>query len=419
MSKLIVEVCRIEKLEALENAQKLEMATIKGWQALVGKDQHHVGELVIFVPPDTVVPQSLAEALKLGFLRENGRLKTIKLRGYISQGLVLSFAQFVDANLVDNIQPSGSHVFVDSTFKRPILLDGEYKEGDDVAEALGIIKYEPPQKSIVGPKKEYIRDYWAKYLAKEITLRRFVAKSIGIIQTRLRRPKLTNEHFKVYTDINNVKHYPTTFQEGENVIITEKIHGTNFRAGNLPVKQTFLNKLFKKSGYEFCYGSHKVQKTCLSGKGFYGEDVYGQIAARYGLRDLLPNDYVLYGEIYGPNIQKGFLYGTDKLQVVFFDLKINGVYQDWYVLVNFCKERNLPIVPTIYIGEFQQSIMKETEGKSLLAYDNNGDVNHIREGIIIKTRLETNDPRLGRKILKSISTEYLLTKDEDNAEFSH
>ena len=416
MSQLIVQVCRIDKIEDLENAQRLQMATVKGWQTLVGKDQHHVGELVIYIPPDSVVPQNLIDALKLEYLREhNGRLRTIKLRGYISQGLILSFGQFVDANLVDNIQPSGSNVFVDSTFKRPILLDGEYKEGDDVGEALGIKKYEVPQKSIAGPRKEYIRDYWKKLLAHEITLRRFVAKSVGIIKTRLRKPKLTNEHFKVYTDINNVKHYPNIFEPGEHVIVTEKIHGTNFRVGNLPVKQTFLNKLFKKSGYEFCYGSHRVQKTALSGKGWYGEDVYGQIAARYNLKDVIPNGYVLYGEIYGPKIQK-MVYGMKEIDVVFFDLQINGNYVDYQIFKDFCDLAKLPTVPVLFNGQLDEGTLRLcTDGKTTIGNDKN----QIREGCVIKPITEKLDPRAGRKILKSISAEYLLTKDEDNAEFSH
>ena len=249
-------------------------------------------------------------------------------------------------------------------------------------------------------------------------MRRFVAKSVGIIRDRLRKPKLTNADFKIYTDINNVKHYPSIFEKGEQVIVTEKIHGTNFRAGKCPVKPTFLNKLLRKSGYEFCYGSHRVQKTALSGKGFYGEDVYGEIAKRYSLADILPNGYTLYGEIYGPKIQK-LVYGVKQIDVVFFDLQIDGKYQDYEIFLKFCNDHKLPITPTIYIGEYVPEVMKQTEGKSLLAYDNNKDENHIREGIVIKPIKEVCDSHLGRKILKSISTEYLLTKDEDNEEFSH
>ena len=89
MAKLIVEVCKIEKITTLENAQKMEMATIKGWECLVAKGAHTAGELVVFVPPDAVLSEELVQTLKLDFLRDGGRVRTIKLRGYYSQGLVL------------------------------------------------------------------------------------------------------------------------------------------------------------------------------------------------------------------------------------------------------------------------------------------------------------------------------------------
>ena len=102
---------------------------------------------------------------------------------------------------------------------------------------------------------------------KEITLRRFVAKSLGIIKNRyFRKSEIIAPEFKTYTDIQNIKHYPVEFKEGEIVCITEKIHGSNFRAGSVPVKQSWFTKLLGKGTHEFVYGSHNVQKTCLSGR---------------------------------------------------------------------------------------------------------------------------------------------------------
>ena len=401
MAKLIVEVCKIEKITTLENAQKMEMATIKGWECLVAKGAHTAGELVVFVPPDAVLSEELVQTLKLDFLRDGGRVRTIKLRGYYSQGLVLSFPQLREAK----------------------VLTREYPEGFDVAVLLGITKYEAPVKALAGPRVEKLAEQWAKYQAKEITLRRFLAKSFAIIRDRyFKKPKLSNPEFKGYTDINNIKHYPTTFEDGEIVVITEKVHGTNFRAGSVPVKSTLLIKLLKKGTHEFVYGSHHVQKTCLSGKGWYGEDVYGQIATQYGLRDVLPQGYVLYGEIYGPKIQE-LTYGVNKIDVVFFDLMINGKYVDFTVFHEFCLSHGLKTVPVLYIGPYRADLLKTyTEGKTVL-----GDACHIREGCVVKPLNEAFDNRCGRKILKSISPEYLVTKKhdapeeyvDDNAEFSH
>lgn len=397
MSKLIVEICKIDKIETLEKADKLEMATIKGWQCLVGKGQHKEGELIIFVPPDSVVPPEQAERLKLDFLKENGRVRTIKLRGYISQGLVLPLS-ILPANRDNRL------------------------EGDDVAIELGITKYEVERKAAGEQKKETIAEHWAKYRAKEITLRRFVAKTVDILHRRFSPIKLTNPRFKAYTDINNVKHYPAEFEEGELVILTEKIHGTNFRAGTVLKDQSFLDKLLKKENYEFVYGSHHVQKTVLSGKGWYGEDVYGRIAKKYELKEILPPGYTIFGEIYGPKIQE-LTYGVDEIDCVFFDLKKDGEYVGLGDFLRFCIDRNLPMAPCVYCGPYFKELLKhETDGKTIL-----GKGAHIREGVVLKSHVERYSNRCGRRILKSISADYLLTKKsekpeefvDDNAEFSH
>jgi tRNA-binding EMAP/Myf-like protein len=411
MSKLIVEVCRVDNIEDLQNADKLQLATVKGWQCLVSKGQYKVGEPVIFVPPDAMIPQTLVEELKLEFLRDNGRVKTIKLRGYISQGLILSL----------------------DCLKGHIVRDG-----DDVADKLKITKYEPTIKSIIRPR-ETLNSLWIKYISKDITLRRFVAKSIGIIYDRYFKPrKLTNPNFKEYTDIQNQKHYPTLFQEGEEVVITEKIHGTNFRAACLYRNPSLIDKWFHLTPpYEFVYGSHTVQKMPMSGPGFYGEDVYGKIAEKYNIKSIIPPGYTIYGEIFGENkpgtaIQKGFGYGVEGIEVRFFDVKKGDKYLSWDDFKYFCEDRSLPIVPVLYKGPFSIEKLKEctngnTTVKSIFTKDfghrEEVSIDQIREGCVVKPVVETYDNRAGRKILKSISAEYLLlqhkTKADENTEYQH
>lgn len=392
MSKLLVTIEKIIDIQPIIGADRIVLATVKGWQSIIQKDTFKIGDLCVYIPIDAVLPEKLIEEQQLTFLKNGARVRTLKLRGVISQGLILPIS-------ILNNNVSSFHVNI--------------KEGQDVANLLGITKYEVAQKSMGTPKKESIKEQWQKYQDKEITLRRFLAKSFGIIKTRLRKPKLTNSDFKVYTDIQNIKNYPTVFKRGECVVCTEKIHGTNFRVGKCPIKQTFLNKLLRKSGYEFCYGSHRVQKTALSGNGFYGEDVYGIIAKKYNLAEILPNGYILYGEIYGPQIQK-LTYGVSEIDVVFFDLQIDGKYVGWNIFKDFCELAKLPIVPLVSIGNFSLTMLNDTEGKTIL-----GKGCHIREGIIVKPVEETYDNKCGRKILKSINPEYLLKNEDDNTEFAH
>jgi RNA ligase (TIGR02306 family) len=359
MSKLIVEICKVTKVEKHPNADKLDIVTVKGWNCIVSKDNHKVGDLVIYCPPDSVIPTNIIDQYNLEFLKKNGRVGTIKLRKYISQGLIL--------NLACLFGKTGIYV----------------REGVDVAKALGITKYEPPVS---------------------------VAFSGNLPSKKKRNPL-----FDKYTEIDNIKNYNTIFKEGDSVVITEKIHGTNFRAGYLPIHfgYTFMdkikylwNKYIIKRDYEFVYGSHNVQLIGSNKKkNFYGEDVYGKIAKKYWLAEMIPKDYIIYGEIYGKGIQE-LEYGLKDIDVRFFDVKYKGEYLDYTHFLDFCDTYNLPRVPLLYCGEFSEEKLKEcTKGNSTIASW------HMREGCVVKSATEEKHPRIGRKILKSVNPEYLLKKN--------
>jgi len=388
MSSLIVDVSKINKIEKHPNADRLRIATVKGWQCIIGLDDFKEGELIIFIPPDSVLPDELIDKYKLEFVRKGGRVKTVKLRKFISQGLCL-----------------------------PIPEGKNWKEGKSVATELGITKYEPPKARYQGQPKPTLKSTYLKYKEGDITFRRFVAKSIGIIKDSFKPKKNSNPLFGKYTDIENIKNFNTIFKEDDEVVITEKIHGTNFRAGYLkrPTKYFWQRWILKFFGeYEFVYGSHNVQKTPLSGKGFYGEDVYGKIAERYKLAEIIPEDYILYGEIYGKKIQE-LDYGMMDIDVVFFELKYQDKYVDYKTFTHFCSERRLPVVPLLFTGKMTPDSLKYfTNGESILAFRKN--IKQMREGCVIKMLKEEFHKRIGRKILKSINAEYLASK-KDRTEY--
>ena len=351
MSSLIVEVCKVIKIEKHPNADKLDIATVKGWSCIVGKDNYKVGDLVIYCPPDSIIPDNIIDKYKLEFLKKNGRVGTIKLRKYISQGLILNI-------------PEGK----------------KWKEEREVSKELGITKYEPP------------------------------VSKMSLNSGQKPTKKKANPLFDKYTDIENIKNYNTVFKEDDEVVITEKIHGTNFRAGNLlRYKNNLLGKImsFFFGKYEFVYGSHRVQKRVTNIKmGFYGEDVYGKIAKKYKLKEIIPKDYIVYGEIYGKGIQE-LEYGMEDIDVRFFDIKYKGKYLDYRDFISFCQHRNLPMVPLLYKGKLEEGTIEEyTKGNSIMSK-----VLQIREGCVVKPLYEENNKLIGRKVLKSINPEYLLKKD--------
>jgi len=356
MSSLFVPVVKIEKIEKHPNADTLSIANFEGmgWNCIVKNDDFQVGDLAIYIPIDHIVPDKLIEEYNLSYLKNGARISTVKLRGYISQGLLLN------------------------------LRGNKFKLGDNVAETLDITKWEPPVPGF--------------------------SAQLG----KVNRVKRTNSNFTKYTDIENIKNYFNVFEDSDEVVITEKIHGTNSRFGNLPIDFSygnFFTKLKNKikawftGGYEFVYGSHNVQ-IGVAGRNndLNGTNVWTKIVKKYNLNKIVPKDYLIYGEIYGNKIQD-LTYGLEDIDLVVFDIKYKGEYLSWDELVKFCVELGLPNVPVLYKGPYNKDLLPTyTNGNSTLC------PTQIREGCVIKPIKEQNHGRVGRKILKSVSETYLMRK---------
>lgn len=123
----LASIQKIENIRPIEGADSIECATVLGWNVVVKKGEHKPGDVVTYVEVDSLLPENP----EYEFLRKSSyrapivdgsaqiqrggfKIRTIKLRGQVSQGLILP------------VPP------------------GEWQIGDDVTELLGIIKYEPP-----------------------------------------------------------------------------------------------------------------------------------------------------------------------------------------------------------------------------------------------------------------------------------
>lgn len=124
MARKLASVQIIHDLSPIIDSDNLEVAKILGWDVVVKKNEFIVGEKVIYCEIDSFLPV----APKFEFLRkscyrkmadgtEGFRIKTVRLRGQLSQGIA---------------------------FPVTILPEGKYQTGDDVTDILNIVKYEPP-----------------------------------------------------------------------------------------------------------------------------------------------------------------------------------------------------------------------------------------------------------------------------------
>ena len=132
MEKLrkLATIRKITDIRPIEGADKIEIATVGGWNVVVAKDvQHKVGNSVVYCEIDSFLPiKEEFEFLRKSSYKKMGdqegfRLKTIRLRGQLSQGLILPIS------VVPIAQFATGH---------------DLPEGLDVTEMLGIVKYEPP-----------------------------------------------------------------------------------------------------------------------------------------------------------------------------------------------------------------------------------------------------------------------------------
>ena len=117
---------KIDALTPIEGADKIEVATVGGWKVVAQKGLYQVGDLAVYFEIDSWIPHKLAPFLTKGkeprvFEGVAGeRLRTIKLRGQISQGLLMPLAEVIAI--------AGCWSSLD--------------EGEDVTEWLGIKKWE-------------------------------------------------------------------------------------------------------------------------------------------------------------------------------------------------------------------------------------------------------------------------------------
>jgi RNA ligase (TIGR02306 family) len=178
----LASIKRVDEIKPIANADAIEVAVFGGWKVVVQKGEYKAGDLAIYVEVDSFVPHELAPFLSKGKEPKvyNGvqgqRLKTIRLRGQLSQGLVLSLSH------LPNFYWEGSN----------------YNEGDDVSEVLNIHKWEPP---VTGMSSESTKGQFPSFLQKTD-------------QERIQN--LTNE----YEDWKNKDTW----------IWTEKLDGTSFTA---------------------------------------------------------------------------------------------------------------------------------------------------------------------------------------------
>ena len=329
MTEFNVEVVRLDSAEKHPNADTLSVAHIHGGYPVVFKtDSYMLGEKVVYIPVDALVP--LADP-RFSFLSETAgkefyRIRAKKLRGIFSMGML-------------------------------IPAEDEWGVGQNVQEALGIQKWEPPL-----PKGRNINAYSEQ------------VRDPGVIP--------------MYTDLESLRKYGHVLEEGEEVVITEKIHGANAR--------------YVYASGEFWCGSHRTFKKRDS------RNLWWHLAEKYDLENKLSQfpDIGIYGEAYGQVQDLKYGANVDEVKLSAFDAydSKQGRYLDYDDFAKLCAQIDIPVVPLLFRGPWNNGLRELAEGKSTFA-------DHVREGFVVRPIKERWHDKMGRVALKLVVQGYLLRKE--------
>jgi len=368
-------VARINEIKPIEGADNIEQAVVGGWNCIIQKGQYGEGGLVVVATTDAVIPQELSDAMNVtNYLRKGQRVRTVKLRGVYSECLIIPFMYCKNAAKLTNTK---------------------WNEGEDMMEMLGIFKYEPPAVQVQlasGRKIRYSQ----------------------------------NPNFGIYYKFPNLKNVRGMFNEFDEVEVTRKIHGTNARYGIVKKsKLSIWDKVKRFFGdkwvdYEYVYGSHNVEKGSDS-QGFYNTDVWKTIAEKYHIREQLWNLFkslqdiyetgsgiVIYGEIYGPGIQKNYDYGLKEIEYAGFDMTINNEYTPCSTSFMYHDMLGLKYVPVLDVASWSQELQER------YMFDKIEGTKVPHEGVVIKS---VDGDR--QKVAKVINPDYLIYGEKHNVGDSH
>jgi RNA ligase (TIGR02306 family) len=353
MSTFSVSIERIAAIWEHPNADRLELARLASmsYQFVIGKGAYKVGDLVVYFPVDSLLPEQIVNVAGLtGKLAgpDKNRVKTIRLRGVISQGIVILPGEVISE--WDNGQ--------------------NFHEGQDVTELLGVTKYEPPllvgQEGALGRMPPLVSIYDIEGAERFVaeTDRYFMDKSVLITE------KLEGSHFSVSLYANN------------DMIVCRRRYSV-----------TADHAWYKVAERDGVLAKLPDLKQAI-------DDGLGRITEVVTVR----------GEIVGPGIQANH-YKLPQITLFVFEIEADGEpvnIQTYLALVEKFEIAHAPVLAA------NETLRQWLAGRSLAEASNGQSMLNPaapREGIVIRPAEELRDERLGRVIIKQRSPEYLVGSD--------
>ncbi|MEU4296312.1 RNA ligase (ATP) [Kitasatospora aureofaciens] len=341
-----------ESLVILEhpNADALELAQVGLYRAVVAKGVYRTGDHAVYIPEQAVLPDGLIDELGLTGKLAGGaanRVKAVRLRGELSQGIVCRPAALTGTDLA-----------------------GAAERGEDFAELLGIVKWQPP------------------------------------VPTSMSGEVVSAPDLLPWVDIENLKRHPDVFEPGEPVVLTEKLHGScclvTYTAATGEVKVS--SKGIGAQGLALVEDERNLYWRAV--RAYDLPAVAARLAERLGAERV-----GIFGEVFGEGVQD-LTYGasarTDRPGYAAFDVSAVVDGQLSWLPAAELLEGELPLVPELWRGPFDAStVLAYAQGRETYS----GRELHLREGVVVRPVVERWSPLLGgRAIAKAVSDAYLTRK---------
>jgi RNA ligase (TIGR02306 family) len=354
-----------EKIELFvhPNADALELGKVGTYQVVVQKGLYKTGDEVIFAPEKSVLTGDIkSEFEKYLTGSNNDRVKAVRLRGEISSGII------IPRHLVSDFD--------------------KFTIGDDISKDLEITKYEPPiPQQLAGKVKSFDMPHIGNHDC---------------------------EHANVYVN---------ELVNGERVVISEKIHGSQFiLAHNIDNRETIVSsKGMLKSGLVIEESDENTYWIAAK-----NDDIVGRIT-----RSFTSGVIQVFGEVIP--VQGGYNYGQGKPTTRIFDVRVNGISLPYDQVPSEFSEIWVPVVydGTLQLIEKEVVVFEDVErGIRNSRIDNilptdivdfckgnelvSGRGVHIREGVVLRPYIDRNAKDGTKLRLKIINPKYKESGEEIN-----
>ncbi len=393
-------VVTVDAVTPIEGYDRVELAHVGGWTIVVGKGEFHAGDPAIYFEIDSKLPE-VEPFINMEFLaKKHYKIKTQKMCRVLSQGLLMSAANFGWQIIEDD-----NCAIVDN--------EGNYHRVDDesrfLTKQLGItyaVAEDNKRKASNNPNAK-INSALAKHPKIAKKYGKFIknykfAKWLFLLMCGDHHNKKSDWPAWVKkTDEERIQNVPWILNDKEPWVATEKIDGSSttftMKRGKWPHKDEFYvcsrNVVFDKP-----------DKAC-----FYDTNVYTEMAEKYDIynkmKDLLYNHFAdcewitIQGETYGPGIQKRDYHAPEHDFMAFnFITSKDGRWGTEKMVDLLQKHIGIPCVPVLNTNFILPDTVEE-----LLAYATAESVcdHDLREGIVFRSKD-------GSKSFKAVSNEYLL-----------